>query len=269
MQAQIADASAGYQQATSAIADQQRAADDLYASQMARYQEELAAVEQIRAYVDSLSLSALSPLSPAEMLAEARRQYETALASGDKAALPGAADAYLQQAQGYYDNTDAYREIFGQVKGQLEGAGAATPVEPMRALADTLPVLAEADLELQTRISEIQTGALAELEALDALLAQTAEDERAQFDQGMATLEAAYLDGSSRIVAATHQGAERMATVVQAALDRMQGEINAANARAEAAQAALAASQAALAESLSQMASAQSEAVAVSAQAAA
>lgn len=92
-----------------------------------RYARELALLEQLRDYVDSLNLSSLSPLTPEERLLEAQAQYEDLLAramAGDleaMAQLQQAANTYLGEAQSYYGGVGAYGNIFDQVREALMG----------------------------------------------------------------------------------------------------------------------------------------------------
>lgn len=117
-------------------------------------QDQLKKLQQsILDYVDSLRISDISPLTPAQKLAEARAQYESDLAkasTGDQKALgdvTGSADAFLKLARDFYASSANYTNIFDQVTGQLTTLGtadlAATTV-PMnaadQALLNTLPV---------------------------------------------------------------------------------------------------------------------------------
>jgi tape measure domain-containing protein len=81
----------------------------------------------IRDFIDSLKIGELSPLTPAQKLAEAQAQYQALLVKaqgGDLEALgqiTGAAQAYLQIAQQYFGgSTPQYVEIFNSVIAALE-----------------------------------------------------------------------------------------------------------------------------------------------------
>lgn len=90
-----------------------------------RYAREMRLLEQLREYVDSLNLSSLSPLTPAERLAEAQSAYQSILQraqGGDLDALEqlqGAAQSYLQESQSYFGGVGAYRGIFEGVQSAL------------------------------------------------------------------------------------------------------------------------------------------------------
>jgi hypothetical protein len=117
-------------------------------------QSELQRLQQgILDYVDSLKISAESPLTPVQKLAEARAQYEADLAkanAGDAKALgdvTGSADAFIKLARDFYASSSAYTDIFDMVTGQLTTLGTRTdltivpPMNPAdQALLGVLPV---------------------------------------------------------------------------------------------------------------------------------
>lgn len=72
----------------------------------------------------------LSTLTPAQQLAEARAQYEAALASGDASAITQAADAYLRIARDYFASGDGYNQIFNAVRAQVQALINGTPYVP-------------------------------------------------------------------------------------------------------------------------------------------
>lgn len=90
-----------------------------------RYARELGYLQQIDDFINGLDLSALSPLTPEERLNEAQSQFQNLLAAaqgGDLDALEklqGAAQAYLQEAQGFFGGVGAYEDIFGGVQDAL------------------------------------------------------------------------------------------------------------------------------------------------------
>lgn len=92
-----------------------------------RYAREMELLKNLREYLESLGLSNLSPLTPAEQLQEAQSQYQEILAramGGDLDALgqlQGAANTYLGQAQSYYGGVGAYGGIFDSVQSQIQG----------------------------------------------------------------------------------------------------------------------------------------------------
>jgi hypothetical protein len=82
--------------------------------------------QSIRKFRESLLLdNALSPLSPADKLAEARRQFESVSAAamgGDQEAmdrLQETSQAYLDEAKAYYASSEDYFAAFNQVQGIL------------------------------------------------------------------------------------------------------------------------------------------------------
>lgn len=91
-----------------------------------RYAREMELLANLREYLESLGLSNLSPLTPAEQLQEAQSQYQEILAramGGDLDALgqlQGAANTYLGQAQSYYGGVGAYGGIFDSVQSQIQ-----------------------------------------------------------------------------------------------------------------------------------------------------
>lgn len=90
-----------------------------------RYRRELQYLAQINDWLESLRLSALSPLTPEERLTDARSTYEDLLSraqGGDLDALEllqGAAQNYLQEAQGFFGGVGAYRGIFEDVESAM------------------------------------------------------------------------------------------------------------------------------------------------------
>lgn len=97
--------------------------------------------KSLKAYVDNLKLSELSPLTTGEKLAEAAKQYQATLAAakgGDKTAmseLQGAANSYLELARTYYASSNDYTKIFESVTGALTSLGTASQTEAQQQLA--------------------------------------------------------------------------------------------------------------------------------------
>jgi tape measure domain-containing protein len=85
--------------------------------------------KQLRSYVESLKLGALSPMTVGQKLAEAKRQYDETLAKaqgGDTTAqgsLQGKAESYLQLAQTAFASSSEYVGIFNSVTGSLDSLG--------------------------------------------------------------------------------------------------------------------------------------------------
>lgn len=88
--------------------------------------------KSIADYLKSLQVSDLSPLTPAQKLAEAQKQYEEALAKaakGDPQALADItkfADAYLKQARDFYASSPLYADIFKQITEALAALAGTT-----------------------------------------------------------------------------------------------------------------------------------------------
>jgi TP901 family phage tail tape measure protein len=110
-----------------------------------RYARELQLLQQLDEFVRSLNLSAISPLTPGERLADAQREYERLLAlaqGGDLdalAQLQGAAQAYLQEASGYFGGVGEFPTIFAGVRDALAALVAAGPQSAQ--LGPTTPVI--------------------------------------------------------------------------------------------------------------------------------
>lgn len=85
--------------------------------------------EGILDYVDSLKLSADSPLTATQKLEEARAQYEATLTragGGDQKALgdiTGIADAYIKLARDFYASSGMYTDLFNRITGDLTALG--------------------------------------------------------------------------------------------------------------------------------------------------
>ena len=97
--------------------------------------------KSLRSYVDSLKIGALSPLTNAEKLAEAARQYQDTLGKaqgGDTAAqgnLQGIASSYLDLARTYYAGNEQFAGIFGSVTQALDALGSRSMTEAQQQLA--------------------------------------------------------------------------------------------------------------------------------------
>jgi hypothetical protein len=101
-------------------------AQEEHALTLDRIKQEENLLKSLRTLIDNLKLSDISPLTPAERLAEAQRQYAsilTAVEGGDfsrAGELDSAAQAYLGEASSYYASSGAYESIFNDVLGSLE-----------------------------------------------------------------------------------------------------------------------------------------------------
>jgi hypothetical protein len=120
--------------------------------------------EDLRAWLDSLKIDpALSPLSPADQLAEARRQYLAALSSGS--GITDAGRNYLELARDYYGSSAGYNSIFAQVSEQVGALGDEERSVP-RLLTDILRV------SIQTR-DAIIAGNADNVEATEEVVTAT------------------------------------------------------------------------------------------------
>ena len=95
----------------------------------------------LRSYVDSLKIGDLSPLTNAQKLAEAARQYQDTLGKaqgGDTTAqgnLQGIASSYLDLARAYYAGNEQFAGIFGSVTQALDALGSSSMTEAQQQLA--------------------------------------------------------------------------------------------------------------------------------------
>jgi hypothetical protein len=134
-----------------------------------RYQMELDWLHRLMRLQDSLLLDPqLSTLTPAEMLAEAERQYEAALAgsmAGDERSreiFDAATRGYLEQARNFYASSDAYQAIFDRVTGNVGSLIAASPANDAASIVASELTAASSLAELKglREDSEDQTEAL-------------------------------------------------------------------------------------------------------------
>lgn len=162
------------EQQQSAIGDVQRASDNLYASQ-------LAAIQNIRGFVDGLFLDErLSILNPQQQLEEARAQFQEllALAQGGDVdamnALPALAQTLLGFGREVFASGDAYTELFNFVTEALGGLGVtATETDPQQTIIGQNSQM----IELLARRNELeeQFDAQARLDAALAIAEQIQE----------------------------------------------------------------------------------------------
>lgn len=97
--------------------------------------------QTLRDWLNGLLLNQqLTQLTPMQQLAEARSQYEAALASGDGAAISRAADAYLSIARSVYASSAAYQAIYDAVIAQVRALinGGTVPALPPAPAAQRL-----------------------------------------------------------------------------------------------------------------------------------
>ncbi|MEB4590029.1 hypothetical protein VSS37_03465 [Candidatus Thiothrix sp. Deng01] len=144
------------------IAELQAAAQERYQQDLSNYEAMQALAGGIGDYLDSLKLSNLSTNTPVQLLEEAAQQYADTLRqaqAGDNEAAgkyQGSLQAYLQQAQSYYGNSNQYQEIFNQATAEAERlqaqlGNASKPIVP----AD-IQSLVSRNLERQIELLEQQ-----------------------------------------------------------------------------------------------------------------
>jgi tape measure domain-containing protein len=160
--------------------EQRRYIDRIQAALTQRYNAEIAqinkvgqAVNNLKAFVDGLKLSDLSPLDPESRLREAQGQYGTTLLkaqAGDQTALANLANtaqAYLQEAKSFYASSPAYADIFSNVTDTLSGLG------------ETLGGTIDAD----TAAAEAANTLADSLQSLSDVIQQIIASQGAAFDQ--------------------------------------------------------------------------------------
>jgi TP901 family phage tail tape measure protein len=141
----------------------QRALSQRYNVELAQINKIGLAVNNLKAFVDGLKLSDLSPLDPLQRFQEAKGQYGTKLLkaqAGDQAALadlPNAAQAYLTEARSYYASTPEYASIFGNVTSTLESLGASMggSIDADSAASDAANALAASLTSLNDVVKQI------------------------------------------------------------------------------------------------------------------
>lgn len=99
--------------------------------------------KQLKSFVESLKVGNLSPLTTAERLAEAQKQYYetfTKAQTGDEKAqsdLQNKAQTYLELARTYYASSPDYTAIFESVTGALDSFGFSAETDAQKQLAAT------------------------------------------------------------------------------------------------------------------------------------
>jgi tape measure domain-containing protein len=111
---------------SAASAAQVSAIDEVGQAAAEMWRAQRAAIDSIREYLDGQLLGDLSSLTPAQRLAEAQRQFDTAAAaaaSGDAAALgdlPRLADILLREGRDYYASGEEFSAIEAAVRAMLQ-----------------------------------------------------------------------------------------------------------------------------------------------------
>lgn len=125
LDAEIEARQAAHEEALKGLQDELEAANKLKS-----------AIQQVRDYAKSLSLSPSAPLSPEARLAESQRQYQDLLRraqGGDAEAisqLSGASQSYLDAAKQYFGSGTQYSNIFDGVRQAMEQIGAMSAPDP-------------------------------------------------------------------------------------------------------------------------------------------
>lgn len=146
------------------------AATDLQARQAAlsSAQNLLAVGKQLNSFVAGLKVGALTALTPAEQMGEARRQYQDTLLKaqgGDRdaqGALQNIANSYLQLAQQYDPN--AYGSVFASVTGSLDAlgtslvSGAQAEIDRQQSLITAAEAANGLSAEQITKLTTLQTA---------------------------------------------------------------------------------------------------------------
>lgn len=175
-------------------------ADEIAAEREALYEQEMEWIRRLQGIQDSLLLDPnLSTLTPAEMLAEAQAQYDSALAgvqAGDLASrdlYESALMAYLEQARDFYSSSQPYLDIFDQILANNQGLidagitdlGAQVAADALAAPVQTVDELRglREDGEDQTmavveQLSAIQASQTATLAAIQTAITVLREIER-------------------------------------------------------------------------------------------
>ena len=123
------------------------------------------AIKGVADYARGMALSAASPLSPEQRLAESGKQYQELLGKakgGDAesiARLSGASDAYLEAAKNYYGSSTQYADIFKGVQDAMTGVGAMNSADP-DSIQSRIDALREAQSEELDRVRELQQDAM-------------------------------------------------------------------------------------------------------------
>ena len=161
------------------LAELDQAREDSYRAELSRHNAVLASNAAITQFLNGLMLGNLSTLSPEQRLAEAQRQFDTALTSGDGGQATQAFQSLLEIARHHYSDTQAYRDIFtsgNQALQALITSPGATPTAPgSTSTSSTLAALESQLASQQAQQAAAQRQALVE----DLIQAYT--------DYGMAT----------------------------------------------------------------------------------
>ena len=132
-------------------------------------------VEGLGGLADSLLIGNLSPLTGGDRLAEAQRQFDEAIASGDRAESERLAQIVLQLAQDRFASGQQFTDIFNDVQGALRGfVGRPDDVQTVRNPQLEALIRERDALEAEQRALE-QTALGRELAQVVADLAQARE----------------------------------------------------------------------------------------------
>lgn len=190
-----------------ALEEEQAAIEQIRDDRRAAFEAERQAIQRLREFADSLLLNqALTPLTPREQLAEARRQFESTLGrarGGDANALgqlQGSAQSFLTIARDFFASSPEFSRIFDQVQGSLRGLEARNPTVALTTAMEsaeqeiaTLRATMEANNEALQRFQEalqLET-LLSNLRDLASIGGQSIEEVAAAFGLDLGDLIAA------------------------------------------------------------------------------
>jgi len=166
-----------------------RAQEELVAALRAGVEGFRQAAATLREAVAELRLSGLSPLAPGERLAEARRQFQAALASGDAAAAATSGRALLAEGVSFFGGgTAGASALFTEVVGTLEALADAGEREAVAGEARLRAAVAELDA---MRAVEVITAGQAQAAAATAATAEAQLGELRRQSEALAAIEKA------------------------------------------------------------------------------
>lgn len=164
------------------------------------FEDQMEWLRQLKEFRDGLLLDEnLSTLTPMERLAEAQRQYESALASGldtadEQATFQEAARAYLENLRSAYGSSDTYTQGFNRVLQDISELIENSPLGANGALSDILGSAGDEDGQVITVNVDPVVAAVASMHGdinlgFAALISETAEN-RAEIAQVRASTDA-------------------------------------------------------------------------------
>ncbi len=163
------------------ISDLNRSRDEAYRAELRRHEDLIASNQTITDFLDSLMLGELATLSPEQQLAEAQRQFDADIASGDAGAATQSFQALLTLARDFYAGTQGYRDIFSAgniaLQSLISNPGAAPTAPSLQTGSPALTAL-EAQLQQQREEQELLNRAKLVADLVDAYEAYGAATDR-------------------------------------------------------------------------------------------